>query len=138
VRRSALLAVILLAACEASAKREATSLDEAVDQYRRAEGSSREAASAAVGALSCSAPDVCDAKKACVDAIGPTTRALALKEEVARVLDAMQRDAGTLEPDGARDLPAKLDEATALLREGREKMGDCERKLGDLRARYGR
>ena len=136
VMRRAPLLLLILAAC-ATGKREATSLVTAVDAYRHAAGTVKERRGRDVSAVACSDDRVCAAKQACVAAIEPTVRALALKDEVAaRVADI---EKGTL-PAGspeARALPSKLDEAEELLREGREKMGACDARLADLHVDFG-
>jgi hypothetical protein len=139
VRRAPALATalgIVLAGCGNSAKREATSLAEAVDRFRQAGGASSQAQAAAVAAVPCTDDRVCDAKRACVEAIDPTSQALALKDEVTLKLADLQ--AGRLSPDApeAQALPGKLDDASRLLREGHTKMEACETKLTDLRVTY--
>lgn len=132
-----LVGVLEFAACTGSGKREAAALTEAVDRFRGATADSVRAAQVqSVEALSCSDPQVCDTKRACVDAIGPTARALALKNEVTAKLADLE--AARLAPDSpeAQGLPLKLDEATRLLREGHKKMDECDTKLTDLRVTY--
>jgi len=130
-------ALIGVMACEGSARRESASLIDAVDRYRRAESGAKAAQRQAVLALACSDADVCAAKQACLAAIDPTTRALALKDEVALRLGDIQN--GRLAPDApeADALPGKLDEAERLLREGRAKMADCDARLAGLRVHHG-
>jgi hypothetical protein len=136
--RAALFLILGLGACHESGKREAATLDEAVDRYRRAEGAEKASRAQAVADAPCAIPEVCDAKNTCLAAIGPTTRALALKDEVARLLGDLQEKRLPVDAAAAQALPAKLDEATALLQQGRAKMADCEKQLVDLRLYYGR
>jgi hypothetical protein len=124
-------------ACGSSARRETSALVDAVDRYRQADNLSKTTHARAVAALPCSATSVCEAKRVCLEAIDPTTRALTLKDEVtARLADIEQK---RLAPDAAEaaSLPGKLDEATRLLETGRAKMTECERRLADLRIEYG-
>jgi hypothetical protein len=131
------LASALLTACSGPGKREASALSDAVDRYRRADDASKEAAGQAVSAVECTDSRVCEAKQACVAAVEPTTRALALKNEVARLL--VDLEAKRLAPDApeAEALPAKLDEAERLLKEGRAGMARCDARLTDLRVAFG-
>jgi hypothetical protein len=129
--------ILLLCACQGSGKAEAASLDDAVDRYRRAEGSQKASELQAVTDLPCANAEVCDAKETCLGAMRPTTRALSLKDEVARMLADLQGKRLPVDAEAAQSLPAKLDEATRLLQEGRGKMADCEKKLADLRLHYG-
>jgi hypothetical protein len=128
---------LALAACTGTGKREAASLAEAVDRYRRADDASKEAQGRAVDAVACTDPRVCDAKQACLAAIEPTTRALALKDEVTRRLGDLEQK--RLAPDSpeAQALPAKLDDAERLLKEGRAKMTACDARLAELRTQLG-
>jgi hypothetical protein len=137
---SALFAVAMLplvAACGGSGKREASSLEDAVDRYRRADAASRDTLGRAVSAVACSEARVCDAKQACVAAIEPTTRALNLKDDVARQLVDLEQK--RLAPDSpeVQALPSKLDEAERLLKDGRAKMTACDARLTDLRVAFG-
>lgn len=125
------------AACAGTDSRETASLIDDVDRYRHADSASKAAQTRAVAAAACSSTAVCEAKRVCIEAMDPTTRALAIKDEVtARLADIEQKrlDASSAE---ARALPGKLDEAARLLDAGRAKMTECERRLADLRAQYG-
>jgi hypothetical protein len=133
----AFASALLLYACPGPDKAQATSLDDAVDRYRRAEGPQKESELQTVADLPCAAVEVCEAKEVCLAAMRPTTRALGLKDEVARTLGDLQGKRLPLDAEAAQSLPAKLDEATTLLQEGRGKMAECERKLADLRLHYG-
>jgi hypothetical protein len=127
-----LLAGLLSTACHGSAKREASALAAAVDRFRRADNASKPAQAQTVAAVTCSDQRVCDAKQACLAAIDPTSRALALKDEVARrVVDIQDKRLSPTSPE-AQALPGKLDEAEILLREGRTRMPVCEKRLADL------
>ncbi len=136
-RRHILVVAAALVACSGSGKREATTLADAVDRYRRADDASKEAQGKAVAAVVCTDSRVCEAKQACVAAIEPTTRALALKDEVARRLVDLEQK--RLAPDApeAEALPGKLDEAERLLKDGRAGMARCDARLTDLRVAFG-
>ena len=129
--------VLALAACTSAAEREASTLVAAVDRYRRAAGPAKEADGQAVVALACTDSRVCAAKQACVAAIGPTTRALALKEEVARSVADLEQKRVAPGSTEAQALPGKLDEAEQLLIEGRTRMAECDAKLAELQAVIG-
>jgi hypothetical protein len=124
-------------ACSGPGKREAQTLVDAVDRYRRADDASKETDGKAVAAVVCTDSRVCDAKQACVAAIEPTTHALALKNEVARLLVELEQK--RLAPDApeAAALPGKLDDAERLLKEGRAGMAQCDARLTDLRVAFG-
>ena len=137
----ALLSVIFfllaLLACNGAAKREAAMLIAAVDAFRRAEGASKNAQAARVAAVACTDERVCDAKRACVAAIDPTARALTLKDDVERSVEGIEGKRIAVDSAEARGLPAKLDEAEALLNDGRQKMSSCDRKLAELQVDLG-
>jgi hypothetical protein len=133
----AVVAPILAAGCTNAGKHEAASLVTAVDAYRHAAGPAKAERGKAVSDVACTEPKVCDAKLACLAAIEPTVRAIALKDEVtARVADL---EKGTLAKDSpeAQALPGKLDEAERLLTDGRAKMQACDAKLTDLHIDFG-
>jgi hypothetical protein len=131
------LVAAALAGCTGAGKREAASLVSAVDAYRHAPGPAKVQRGKAVGEVECSEAKVCEAKTACVAAIEPTVRALALKDEVAARVGELEK--GTLAKDSpeAQALPGKLDEAERLLQDGRAKMQACDAKLTDLHVDYG-
>lgn len=132
-----LLVLVTVTACSGPGKREAATLVDAVDRYRRADDAAKEAEGQAVAALACTDPRVCDAKQACVAAMEPTTRGLALKDEVvSRLADLEQKRLAPDSPE-AGALPGKLDEAERLLKDGRTKMGACDARLTDLRVAFG-
>jgi hypothetical protein len=126
-----------LVGCSNAAKREAVGLGAVVDQYRRAENAGKAAKAEAVVSFACTDAEVCAAKDACLAAISPTVRALGLKDEVAARLADLE--ARRLSPDApeAAALPAKLDEAERLLKDGHAKMTACEREMTGLRLKHG-
>jgi hypothetical protein len=127
----------MLAACTGAGKHEAASLVSAVDAFRHAAGPAKATRGKVVADVPCSDAKVCDAKQACVAAIEPTVRALALKDEVAARVSDLEK--GTLAKDSpeAQALPGKLDEAEKLLTDGRAKMQACDAKLTDLHIDFG-
>jgi hypothetical protein len=129
--------VIACAACDDAPRRETSALLAAVDRYVRADNGAKATRAEAVAAVACTAPDVCAAKQACLAAIGPTVRALTLKDDVAARVAALEASHGAADAAATADLPGKLDEAERLLKEGHEKMGGCETALADLRLRRG-
>jgi hypothetical protein len=126
-----------MVACSGSGRRESSTLIEAIDRYRVASDASKPGQAQLVAAVPCSAIAVCEAKRVCFDAIDPTTRALAIKDEVAaRIVDIEERRLSVTAND-ALSLSDKLDEADRLITKARSKMSECERRLADLRAQYG-
>jgi hypothetical protein len=124
-------------ACTAPAKRESDSLASAIEAYRRTDGPGKVARARAVSEVPCTDARVCDVKALCVAAIDATMRALTIKDEVsARITDI---EHGTLDRGSpeAQALPGKLDEAEKLLKDGRDKMRDCDEKLVNLRIEVG-
>jgi hypothetical protein len=137
-RAAAVILALALIHCANSGKREAATLSDAIDRFRRADsGAARTAQAAAVAAVACTEGRVCDTKKTCVEAIDPTVKAMALKDEVASKIADIEGGKLAADSDDARSLPGKLDEATHLLGEGHRKMGQCDSMLTDLRVLYG-
>jgi len=137
LRFLAVTALVASTSCSGAGRRETAALLRAVEVYRRADDASRARRAEAIFAVACSSTDICAAKDACFAAADATTRALRLKDDVAsRVVEIDQK---RLSPDSgeAAALPAQLDEAQRLLDTGRQRMSDCERRLGQLRVQYG-
>jgi hypothetical protein len=131
------LLLSLTAACTSPGKREAAGLAEVVDRYRRAENAAKGGPAEAVVSFPCTDADVCSTKQACMAAISPTVRALALKDDVAARLADIENKRTAADSVEAQGLPQKLDEAERLLREGHAKMGACESSLATLRLSKG-
>ncbi|MGH7434964.1 MAG: hypothetical protein ACRENE_04755 [Polyangiaceae bacterium] len=130
----------LAAGCDDAPKREARALLVAVDQYRRADDGARGDRAQAVVAVACTDASVCAAKAACLSAVSPTVRALALKDEVSARLGEMEGAHAATDgraPPDATGLGDKLDEAERLLKEGHTNMEACEKALATLRVKYG-
>lgn len=123
----------LVAACESPKQREGASLTTAVERFRQAENVEKPARVEAVKAVACTAPEVCTAKAACLAAIEPTAKALSLKAEVERALSDLGSGKLARGSPEAEALPKKLDEAEALLKQGRDAMPRCDEALGGLR-----
>jgi hypothetical protein len=129
--------VLALAACNTGNRAEAERLVIAVDRYRRAENADKPTAASAIRALPCEDTDVCRARDACLASADPTSKALGLKAEVEKKLSALEK--GTLAKDSAEAtaLPAKLDEAESLLKEGFERLPACDEQLQALKRKHG-
>src|SRR5579872_5850167 len=93
------LVAALVSGCQSAGRGQAAALDDALDRYRRAVGPERESASRALADVPCTSPDVCAAKETCLAAVDSTTRALALKDEVALAVGDLQ--AKRMAPDAA-------------------------------------
>lgn len=136
LRIAGVLSVSLgLSACESARDREAASLTTAVERFRQADNAERSQRVEPVKAVACTAPEVCAAKATCLKGIEPTVKALALKAEVEQGLADLK--SGKVAPGSpeAAAMPKKLDDAEALLKEGKAGMERCDQALGDLRLR---
>jgi hypothetical protein len=127
--------VALVSACSTS-KPEAASLVASVERFHRASNDERPLRADDLTNVVCTAPDVCGTKSLCVAAIGATAKALRLKHEAETVLADVE--AGRKSPDDPemRALPDKLNQATASLKEGHDKMPACDQQILILRERY--
>jgi hypothetical protein len=128
--------VLPLPACAGPGKSEAIALTHAVDKFLHAAGPAGTAEAQAVAAVSCTDERVCDAKQVCVGAIDPTAKSMALKDEVSQRLADIEAHRLTPDSPAAQALPAKLDEASRLLRDGHDRMAVCETKLADLQVAF--
>lgn len=126
----------LLPACDAGARQEAAQVVEAVDRFRKAENAGKPAAVEAIRAVKCSATDVCKARDACLASAEATAKAMRLKSEVEQGLSGIEKDATPRDSSEARALPAKLDEAEALLKEGFSLLPACDDEIMALKRRH--
>jgi hypothetical protein len=135
---SCLVLVLLaaLVACSSVAKREAGSLVEAVDRFRRAENPAKPAAANDVRVAACTDAEVCAAKAACLAAIEPTTRALEINAEVERALADLEAKRLAPSDPAARELPKKLDQSEGLLKQGKAAMPACDAQTLALKLKH--
>ena len=135
--RSLLMAaVFLVAACNAGARQEAAQVVEAVDRFRKAENAGKPATVETLRAVKCSAADVCKARDACLASAEATSKALRLKSEVEQGLSAVESGAMPRDSEAARALPAKLDEAESLLKEGFGALPQCDDQIMALKRKH--
>jgi hypothetical protein len=120
-----------------SARQEAASLVEAVARFRRAENSEKPAREQDIERVSCSDAEVCETKRICEAATRSTAEALRLKARVERGLADLEHGVLAKTDDAAAELPKMLDDAERLLGEGHEAMPACDKRLLELRARFG-
>ena len=125
-----------LSACESGARQEAAQVVEAVDRFRKADNPGKPAAVEALRAVKCSAADVCKARDACLASAEATAKSMRLKSEVEQGLSAVEKDAMPRDSDEARALPAKLDEAESLLKEGFSLLPACDDEIMALKRRH--
>ena len=125
-----------LIACESADRAEAQRVVAAVDRFRQAQNPDKPAAADALRAVPCSAPDVCRTRDACLATADTWGRAIRLKSEVEKGLDALEK--GTLSKDSpeAKALPKKLDEAEALLKQGHDALQGCDDQVMALKRKH--
>lgn len=131
-----LAGLAVLAGCDSGERREAEAVTQVVERFRRADNREKPAALESLRAAKCSAPDVCHARDVCLASAEPTSRSLRLSSEVEQSISAVERDAMARDSDEAKALPAKLDEAETLLKEGEKAMPACADAMMDLKRKY--
>ena len=126
----------LLGACDSSERKEAMELHRVVTAYRSAAVSEKEQSADELERLACKAPDVCQAKEACLKSSRPTKKALIKRRELKDGLKDL--DASAMAEDDPRraSLLAAADEAKALLEEGKKALEDCDSEMAVLKRRY--
>lgn len=136
--RLGILALSPLFACrdDADAKREATTLVAAIDNFRAADNAYKPAAAKAVGAVACTDKNVCEAKQACFAAIDATARGIALDREVEQGLTDVEAHRLAADDPSVRALPEKAKQARALLDQGHAAMPACDEKIVALKVRF--
>jgi hypothetical protein len=127
---------LALLACS-TAKPEAASLVTGVEMFHRASNEERPARADALASVACRDPEVCAAKVLCVEAATSTATALRLKTEAETTLADVAAGKRDPQDPSVTGLPAKLDQASALLTRGRDAMPACDQKILVLRERYG-
>lgn len=133
----ALLAVPLVLGACATPRPEAAALIAGVERFHRASNDERPDRADALAAIACQDAEVCAAKAACVDATRATADALRLKHEAETTLAEVETGKRDAQDPLVKGLPAKLDQASALLKKGHEAMPVCDQKILVLRGRYG-
>jgi hypothetical protein len=128
--------VVLLGACNAGARQEAAQVVEAVDRFRKADNAGKPATVETLRAVKCSAADVCKARDACLASAEATAKALRVKSEVEQGLSAVEKGTMPRDSEAARSLPAKLDEAESLLKEGFAALPACDDQVMALKRKY--
>jgi hypothetical protein len=130
------LSLVALLACENPDRVEAQRVVAAVDRFRQAQNPDKPAMADTLRAVPCSATDVCKARDACLITADTWGRAIRLKSEVEKGLDAIEK--GTLAKDSpeAKALPKKLDEAESLLKEGHDGLQPCDDQVMALKRKY--
>jgi hypothetical protein len=122
--------------CESATRQEAAQVVEAVDRFRKADNPGKPAAVEALRAVKCSAADVCKARDACLASAEATAKSMRLKSEVEQGLNAVEKGTMPRDSEQARALPAKLDEAESLLKEGFSLLPACDDEIMGLKRRH--
>ena len=123
-------------ACDPGARQEARQVVEAVDRFRKADNAGKPAQVESLRAVNCSSLDVCKARDACLASAEATAKALRLKSEVEQGLSAVEKGTLSRDSDAARALPAKLDEAEVLLKEGFAALQPCDDQIMALKRKH--
>ena len=123
-------------ACSTGARQEAAQVVEAVDRFRKADNAGKPATVEPLRAVKCTSADVCKARDACLASAEATAKALRIKSEVEQGLSAVEKGTLSRDSEAARALPAKLDEAEALLKEGFAALQPCDDQIMVLKRKY--
>ena len=133
-RTAALLLLVL--GCS-SPRPEVASLVTGVDRFHRASNDERPARADALARVACQDREVCAAKALCVEATTATGAALRLKREAEAMLAEVELGTKDAQDPAVAALPAKLDQASKLLKKGHDAMPACDHEILVLRERYG-
>jgi hypothetical protein len=79
---------------------------------------------------------VCKARDACLASAEATAKSMRLKSEVEQGLSAVEKGTMPRDSEQARALPAKLDEAESLLKEGFALLPACDDEIMGLKRRH--
>jgi hypothetical protein len=117
-------------------KQEAGALIHAIEQYRAAPDELKVDRVHDISWVACTAPDVCAAKDECLKMADPTARALAIKVQAQKTLEAIKNGTEAPNDPNVKALPDQLDLASKLLDEGHAELQPCEEKVTGLRIKY--
>ncbi len=135
--RLVLVAILLVvSACESTARREAEQLVSAVERFRRADNAEKPAMVDAIRAVPCTDGEVCRAREECLASAEATAKALRLKSEVEQSLAALEKGQLAKDSPEAQALPSKLDTAQALLEEGHGRLAACDEQTSALKRKH--
>ena len=126
----------LSVACDGAERRDAETVVAAVTRFRTADNASTPMMVDALKATPCTAPEVCRVRDECAAVGAATSKALRLKAEVERGLAALEQGRLAKDSPEAKELPAKLDEAESLLKQGHEGLAKCDEQVLALRRKH--
>lgn len=122
--------VLTLGGCSKSvAKIDLARLTQAVERFRRSSNAEKPAAAKALRELEILDHDVLVVRDVCAASADATAEALVLKREVELGLAALEHGTLAKESAEAQALPAKVDQAEALLKKGHDLMPMCDEGL---------
>ena len=136
MKRLALL-VLVLAACDGDAKREAQSLATAVERFHRADNRNKAPAAATLRAVTCRATDVCAARAKCVAAADAWGESMSLTDEVIDGLAKLENGTLAKESPEAQALVGKRDRADKRLDEAQQLLPECDDAVRAIKRAYG-
>ena len=128
------LAVLLLlvAGCDAAAKRETEQLANAVERFRRAENAEKPGLVGGIRDTACTDAEVCQARATCLASAEATSKGLTTSAEAKQAIGAMK----TYDEVSAKALEQRLDEAKKDLDEGMAKLRECDDQLMALKRKH--
>ena len=126
----------VLLACDSAERQDAQVVLSAIHRYRSAPNDLLPSMVDALRSTPCKQPDSCQAKDECLAVGDATAKALRLKSEVERGLDALGRGTITREAADEQAFPTKLDEAAALLKKGHDGLPRCDDAVQALKRKY--
>ena len=121
----------LLGCADSKGKSEASQLARLVDSVRAAPNDQKRAPFDQLRAFNCTAPDVCAARKACLESFEHHVRGIELTSELQKRVSASKP--GALSDEERQDLGRKLLEANIELDQGKELQPTCDQLVTDMR-----
>jgi len=136
VKKIVLFAALVLPACDAAERHDATNVVNAIVRFRTADLASTPAAVEALQGTPCANALSCGTKDKCLVAGNQIAQGLRLKGEVEKLIPKVE--AGTLSRDSleAQTLPSRLDQADASLKTGFAALPACDESVIALKAKY--
>lgn len=127
---------LTLIACDTEEKKDAARIVDAVRRFRTAETADMPPLVAALKETPCKTDETCKVKDDCLKTGEATSKAIQIKTEAELALAAIEQGKLDKESPEAISLPAKLDQASALLKIGKDATTACDEGVTALKRKY--
>lgn len=129
-------ALAALPGCDSAERRDAASVLIAIQRFRTAPNETLPSMVDNLRSTPCASTDACKARDECLALGELTARALRLSNEAEQTLAALKKGTVAESSPEALLVPKKLDEASALLKQGHEGLPRCDEAVQALKRKH--